>query len=281
MSAIAPLRFSKMHGAGNDFVIIDQRGAARRVDAALAARIADRHTGIGCDQLITIEAPSSAAAIARYGIWNTDGSAALQCGNGARCVAAWLQRDGSVRDAGRFVLDSPSGPVDAELLADDRVAIGMGVPQFAPERVPLRDALTDDPLMLDFARERIYFGAVSMGNPHVVLEVADVATADVERVGQMLQQHPQFPQSCNVGFAQILSPSQIRLRVFERGVGETLACGSGACAAVAVLARRARLGSRVAVQLPGGTLDIHWPGVGQPISMTGPTAFVFEGEFGA
>jgi diaminopimelate epimerase len=271
------LRFSKMHGAGNDFVIVDRRGLAEPLAPAFAARLADRHFGVGCDQVITIETPAKSESLARYGIWNTDGSPARQCGNGARCVAAWLQRDGVA--ATSFRLESPSGVVDARLDAG-AVSIAMGVPDFSPAAIPLRHGTAPaDPYQLDFARERLYFGAVSMGNPHAVLEVNDVDAADVAHVGPMLQLHPLFPDSCNVGFAQVIAPDRIRLRVYERGVGETLACGSGACAAVAVLARRGRVGERVAVELPGGTLHIAWPGPGQPLWMSGPAEFVFEGEF--
>jgi diaminopimelate epimerase len=271
------LRFSKMHGAGNDFVIIDRRNDDVALDPEFVSHLADRHFGIGCDQLITIETPISAGAIARYDIWNTNGSKAAQCGNGARCVAAWLRRDGTAT-ADSFVLDSPSGPIDVRI-DGARIAIGMGEPQFAPAKIPLRDSEKQDPYALDYAAERIYFGAVSIGNPHAVVEVADVDATDVARVGAMLSQHPFFPDSCNVGFAQIETPDRIRLRVNERGVGETLACGSGACAAVAVLARRGRVAPQVAVQLPGGTLDIRWHGVGHSIWMSGPAEFVFEGEF--
>jgi diaminopimelate epimerase len=272
------LRFSKMHGAGNDFVILDRRGAREPLSRELAARLAHRHLGVGCDQVITIETPRDAGAVARYGIWNTDGSPARQCGNGARCVAAWLRRDG-VREA-RFRLESPSGTVEAQIQGE-RIAIGMGVPDFMPDAIGLRPGTpAADPYMLDFAGgERLYFGAVSMGNPHAVLEVNDVTAADVARVGPRLQQHPLFGDSCNVGFAQVLAPDRIKLRVYERGVGETLACGSGACAAVAVLARRGRVGAEVDVELPGGTLRIDWAGPGRPLWMAGPAEFVFEGEF--
>ena len=279
MSAAPALRFSKMHGAGNDFVILDRRGAREPLEATLAARLAHRHFGVGCDQVITIEAPSAPGALARYGIWNTDGSTALQCGNGARCVAAWLRRDGAGGDDG-FMLESPSGPVEARF-EGERIAIGMGVPDFTPGAIGLRPGTVEgDPYALDFTGgERVYFGAVSMGNPHAVLEVDDVERADVAHVGPRLQQHPMFGDGCNVGFAQVLAPDRIRLRVNERGVGETLACGSGACAAVAVLARRGRVGRDVAVELPGGTLAISWAGPGQPLWMSGPAEFVFEGEF--
>ena len=271
------LRFSKMHGAGNDFVILDRRGLPE-LPAELAAKLADRRFGIGCDQVITIEDPRAPGALARYGIWNTDGSPARQCGNGARCVAAWLKRDGVSEE--RFRLESPSGVVDADV-HDGRVAIGMGVPDFTPDAIGLRPGTPQaDPYSLDFAgEERIYFGAVSMGNPHAVIEVNDVDAADVAHVGPRLQQHPMFGDSCNAGFAQVIAPDRIRLRVYERGVGETLACGSGACAAVAVLARRGRVGSEVSVELPGGTLRISWPGTGRPLWMSGPAEFVFEGEF--
>lgn len=277
MSAPQRLRFSKMQGAGNDFVILDRRALPGALDPALAARLADRHFGVGCDQVITIETPRRASALASYGIWNTDGSPALQCGNGARCVAAWLRRDG-VAEA-RFGLDSPSGPVEVERRDDGVIAVQLGVPDFEPSAIGLRDAAPADPYRLDFAGDRFYFGAVSMGNPHAVLEVADIASAEVAQVGPRLQQHPFFTDSCNVGFAQILASDRIRLRVNERGVGETLACGSGACAAVAVLARRGRVGREVAVELPGGTLQVSWAGVGHPIWMAGPAEFVFEGEF--
>jgi diaminopimelate epimerase len=279
MSARPGLRFSKMQGAGNDFVILDRRQDPAPLEAALAARLADRHFGVGCDQVLTIEAAQGRDAVARYQIWNADGSGSQQCGNGARCIAAWLRRDGAAREA-RFSLESPAGPVEAELRADGTVAIGMGVPDFSPAAIGLRAGTeAADSYALDFTGERIYFGAVSMGNPHAVLEVADAAAQPVERLGPMLQQHPLFTQGCNVGFAQILAPDRIRLRVCERGVGETLACGSGACAAVAVLARRGRVARSVAVELPGGTLQIDWDGSGQPIWMAGPATFVFEGEF--
>lgn len=278
MNAAQRLRFSKMQGAGNDFVILDRRTEREPLDPSLAARLADRHFGVGCDQVITIEAPRTAEALAYYGIWNADGSPSQQCGNGARCVAAWLGRDGAAREA-RFRLDSPSGPVEAELRDGGTVAIRMGVPDFAPAAIGLRDASAADPYRLDVASEPIYFGAVSMGNPHAVLEVNDIDAADVARVGPMLQQHPFFSLGCNVGFAQIMASDRIRLRVNERGVGETLACGSGACAAVTVLARRGRVGPEVAVEMPGGTLQISWPGVGHPVWMAGPAEFVFEGEF--
>jgi len=275
------LRFSKMHGAGNDFVVIDLRDGAPSPDAALAARLADRHAGVGCDQILTIEPPRSPDAVAAYGIWNADGSPSGQCGNGARCVAAWLVRDGTASGA-RFVVDSPVGRHEVENLGDGRYAIAMGVPRFDPVDVPLAGfATASDEYTLALDGARVAFGAVSMGNPHAVIEVADVAAADVAGLGPALQRSPAFPQSVNVGFAQVLAPDHIGLRVFERGVGETLACGSGACAAVASLVRRGRISREATVSLPGGDLRIRWPDDGAEVIMAGPAAFVFEGEWQA
>ena len=276
-----PLRFSKMHGAGNDFVVLDLRAGLAPPTPALCRRLADRHTGVGCDQLLTIEPPRSPDAVAAYRIWNADGSSAQQCGNGARCVAAWLVRAGSAPAAG-FALDSPAGVHAVDVLGGSRYRIAMGVPVFEPARIPLRgyaDAQACYTLALD--GDPVECGAASLGNPHALLEVEDVAAAPVARLGAALQRHAAFPESVNVGFAQVLAPDRIRLRVYERGVGETLACGSGACAAVAILARRKRVEREVAVELPGGELVVGWRADDAPITMAGPAAFVFEGEFHA
>lgn len=272
------LRFSKMHGAGNDFVIVDRRAGGVSLPPERVSLIADRHRGVGFDQLITIDPPRSADALASYAILNADGSAAAQCGNGARCVAAWLIRDG-VAHADRFLLDSPAGRIEARIEGDG-IGIDMGIPDFSPAAIGL-DMPEHDPYRFQIPGRMLEVGAVSMGNPHAVIEVPDVEQADVAVIGHALQTHPAFADSCNVGFAQIIDAGSIRLRVYERGVGETLACGSGACAAVAVLARRGRVGEQVAVQLPGGTLQLRWPGAGHPIHMAGPATFVFEGEFQA
>lgn len=282
--APARLRFSKMHGAGNDFVVLDLRGGATPPDPALCRRLADRHTGVGCDQILTVEAPLSDGAIASYRIWNSDGSASQQCGNGARCIAAWLVRDGAAaRGAqadGSFAVDSPTGRHAVRPLGDGHYRIDMGRPEFDPARIPLRGYSTrQDQYVLDVHDTVIGFGAVSMGNPHAVIEVDDVDAAPVETIGPMLQSSAEFPESANVGFAQVLAPDRIRLRVYERGVGETLACGSGACAAAAVLMQRGRIQREVAVQLPGGELRIVWSESDGNLSMSGPTAFVFEGEW--
>ena len=276
------LAFSKMHGAGNDFVVLDLRDGRPAPDPALCARIADRHLGVGCDQLLTVEAPRSADAVAGYRIWNADGSAAGQCGNGARCIAAWLVRDGTAPADGGFAIDSPSATHAVARDADAGFVIDMGTPRFAPQAVPLLgwDA-AEDAYALAVDGGMVRFGAVSMGNPHAVIEVAEVAHAPVAAIGAALQRAPAFPQSVNAGFAEVVARDRIRLRVFERGVGETLACGSGACAAVAVLVRGGRIDAdrEVAVELPGGTLRIRYDRAAERIHMGGPTAFVFEGEW--
>jgi len=275
------LQFSKMHGAGNDFVVLDLRDGTPPPAPALAAALADRHTGVGCDQILTIEAPRAEGSVASYRIWNSDGSTARQCGNGARCVAAWLVRHGATSES-HFSIDSPVTTHAVENLGDGQFAVAMGMPEFEPARVPLVGfAHPRDEYLLPLQGETVRFGAVSMGNPHAVIEVGLVDAAPVERVGPLLQQHASFPESVNVGFAQVIDASHARLRVFERGVGETLACGSGACAAAVVLMQRGRLQRDARISLPGGELRIQWPGPGEQIVMSGPTAFVFEGEWHA
>ena len=288
MSIPAPprRRFSKMHGAGNDFVVFDLRDGAPPPTPAEAARMADRHRGIGFDQLLTIEPPATPDAVADYRIWNADGSAAGQCGNGARCVAAWLRRDGTAR-ASRFTMGSPAGRIEAEALDDGSFRLAMSVPVFAPAHIPLVAPAEAARYVADGPFGVLAFGAASMGNPHALIEVAAstsgpagsaLAAVDVAGIGAWLQRGGRFPESVNVGFAEVLAPGHIALRVFERGVGETLACGSGACAAVAILVRQGRVDRAVRVDLPGGTLHIDWPSDDAPVSMRGPAAFVFEGE---
>ncbi|MFC0676635.1 diaminopimelate epimerase [Lysobacter korlensis] len=275
----ALLRFTKMHGAGNDFVVLDLRGGAPSPDADHCRALADRHTGVGCDQILTIEDAEQPGAVARYRIWNSDGTPSQQCGNGARCIAAWLVRDGAA-GSGEFMLDSPAGRHAVTPLGQGQYRIAMGMPQFDPAQVPLHGfATAQDQYALEVDDTLLAFGAVSMGNPHAVIEVDDVGAAPVAFVGARLQASGAFPQSANVGFAQVVTTDRIRLRVYERGAGETLACGSGACAAAAVLMRRGRVGRDVTVALPGGELRIEWPHDGAVLSMTGPAAFVFEGEW--
>ncbi len=280
------LPFTKMHGAGNDFVVIDLRGDAAAPNRELCRALADRHTGVGCDQILTIEPPHSAHAAASYRIWNADGSASQQCGNGARCIAAWVLRDSAARDPERclaehFELDSPTGTHAVDVLDLHHYRISMGTPMFTPPTdIPLHGFdHAQDEYRVDIEGTLLRFGAVSMGNPHAVITVDAIDTAPVATLGAALQRHAAFPESVNVGFAQIVNRGHIKLRVFERGVGETRACGSGACAAAAVLMRRGSIDREVAVQLPGGTLNIAWPHDGAQIAMSGPAAFVFEGEW--
>ncbi|MEO6102996.1 MAG: diaminopimelate epimerase [Pseudoxanthomonas sp.] len=282
--AYAVLHFSKMHGAGNDFVVIDLRDGTPAPDATLASRLADRHFGVGCDQILTIEAPRSENAVASYRIWNSDGSASQQCGNGARCVAAWLVRDG-VAKGDRFRIDSPLARHEVVRLAGDRYSIAMGVPQFDPAKIPLAGITAiQDRHTIELGGETISFGAVSMGNPHALVEVTDLGIADVDaapvaELGPALQSSAAFPQSANIGFVQVVARDHLRLRVYERGVGETLACGSGACAAAAILMRRGTIDRQVKIALPGGELHIDWPDDTAEVIMSGPATFVFEGDW--
>ena len=274
------MRFTKMHGAGNDFVVLDLRGGLPAPTPELCARLGDRHVGVGCDQILTIEPPRVAGSIAAYRIWNADGSASGQCGNGARCVAAWLVRDGAAPADAGFAIESPAGVHPVQHDGKGGFVIDMGAPRFAPADIPLAGVDGEhNENTLEIGGETLRFGAVSMGNPHAVIEVADVDAAEVARIGPTVQASAMFPDSANVGFAQVIGADRIRLRVFERGVGETLACGSGACAAVAVLARRGRVqaDAGVVVALPGGILRIRHDSVANSVFMAGPAAFVFEG----
>ncbi|MCE5233792.1 MAG: diaminopimelate epimerase [Mizugakiibacter sp.] len=272
------LAFTKMHGAGNDFAVLDARAGRPPLDASRVARMGDRHRGIGFDQLLTIEAADDPACAYAYDIWNSDGTHAQQCGNGVRCVAAWLHRAGAL-GAGVTRLQSPSGSVAVRLDADGAIAVDMGLPEFAPARIPFDAPAESDRYALALGDEIVQIGAVSMGNPHAVVEVTDAADPRIDRLGPALTAHPRFPAGANAGFAQVLGDDALRLRVHERGAGWTLACGTGACAAVAVLRRRGRVGPRVRVALPGGTLTIAWEGLDHPLWMSGPAAFVYEGEY--
>ena len=273
------MRFSKMHGAGNDFVVLDCR-AVPLPDADTLRAMARRHTGIGCDQILTIQPPRRPGSVAAYGVFNADGSMSGQCGNGARCVAAWLQRD-DPRIGTAFSIDSPAGS-HAVVQEGGLWSIDMGAPDFDPAALPMAGGhaqATHYAVALDTGM--VGFGAVSMGNPHAVVEVDDIAHADVAGIGPALQASGLFPESVNVGFAQVIDAGHIALRVHERGAGETLACGSGACAAVAVLTQQGRLraGAPVRVALPGGELRIGYDAAAGSMRMAGPAAFVFEGEW--
>jgi len=267
-----------MHGIGNDFVVLDCREQPLALTAEQIRLMGDRHFGVGFDQLLTIEPATHPSCAFRYGIYNQDGSLAGQCGNGARCIAVWLARAGKL-ERGIVRLQSPSGIVAVELMEKNRVRVDMGAPDFQPAAIPLQVEKESDIYSIQFENASIYFGAVSMGNPHAVIEVDNLDDMPVQKIGSQLQRTDIFPQSCNVSFVKIRNTKQIALRVWERGVGETLACGSAACAAVAVLYRHGKLDGEVRATLPGGNLDIEWNGEGTPVWMTGLAEFVFEGEW--
>lgn len=273
------LRFTKMHGLGNDFVVLDARAAPLPLDVACIRAMADRHAGIGFDQLLAIEAPHDPSCVAAYSIRNADGTPAQQCGNGVRCIGAWLHRDGALVIDAEAKLESPAGAIGMRLLDATTVAVEMGEPRFDPARIPFDAPAPADTYPLDAGGEHVEIAAVSMGNPHAVLEVADVSSPDVDRLGPRITAHLRFPEGVNAGFAQVVDDGRIRLRVHERGAGWTLACGSGACAAVAALHRRGRVANEVRVELPGGVLQIEWRGPGHALWMTGPAAFVYDGEY--
>ena len=271
------LEFTKMHGAGNDVIVFDapRDGVLPTVEQWRA--LSDRHKGIGFDQAMMIEPPRRPDTQAYYRIFNADGGEVEQCGNGVRCVAAFLLRRGEVKN-GEALLDSPAGLIRVRIHDESLVSVDMGEPNFDPKALPFDASGEAHVYPLQVAGTEVEIGAVSMGNPHAVLTVTSVASAPVDRLGPAIEKHPRFPRRVNVGFMEIVDRAHIRLRVFERGTGETLACGTGACAAVAVGRRHGRLDSTVAVELPGGTLEITWNGPGEHIWMKGPAAVSFTGR---
>jgi len=273
-----PIHFEKMHGAGNDFVVLDLRCQSLDLDGGLVRRMADRSTGVGCDQILVLRPASGPRALGRFEVWNADGSRAEQCGNGVRCLGLYLQMQGETPD-GSFALEGPVAEITLRCLPDGQVRVRMGQPDFRPGRIPLDLPAGDSGYQLELAGRMWEFDAVSMGNPHAVIEVPDVAAAPVTEVGPLLSRHPAFPQGCNVGFVQVLDSRRVRLRVLERGAGETRACGSGACAAVAVLRRRGKVEEEVLVEQAGGRLIIGWDGGLAPMDMTGPAVHVFTGTW--
>ncbi len=271
------LRFTKMQGLGNDFVVID--GISQRVSLSRKQirQLADRHFGVGCDQILLVEAPENPDVDFRYRIFNADGSEVSQCGNGARCFARFV-RDKRLTHKHEVKVETASGIMTLTITRSGEVQVNMGVPRLEPAQVPFQAPARAVEYPIEACGQTHQIGAVSMGNPHGVLLVADVDSAPVETLGPALESHPRFPERVNVGFMQVLNRGEIRLRVYERGSGETLACGSGACGAVVSGILRGLLDARVKVHLPGGSLDIEWRGEGQPVIMTGPAVTVFEGQ---
>lgn len=274
------LVFTKMQGLGNDFVVIDGVTQPVSLDAARVRQIADRRYGVGCDQVLLAEPATRPDADFRYRIWNADGGEVEHCGNGVRCLARFLIDQG-LAGAGLLTLETVAGLTRVTPGAEGLMQVDMGVPVLDPAAIPFEAKAPATQYPLTVEGETLDMGVVSMGNPHAVLVVPDLATAPVERLGPVLEHHPAFPNRVNVGFMQIIDPGHIRLRVYERGVGETLACGTGACAAVVVGRLNGWLAETVTVDLTGGPLVIHWPGKDHPLWMTGPAVAVFEGRLPA
>ncbi|CAM3925660.1 Diaminopimelate epimerase [Vibrio aerogenes CECT 7868] len=269
--------FSKMHGLGNDFMVVDCITQNVFFSPELIRRLADRHTGVGFDQLLIVEAPYDPETDFHYRIFNADGSEVEQCGNGARCFARFVRMKGLTNKFSIHV-STKKGKMVLKVEEDDQITVNMGVPDFTPHKIPFKAKQQEKTYILRVGGQTLFCGAVSMGNPHVVTVVDDVLTADVDTMGPQLESHERFPERVNAGFMQIVHPGEIHLRVYERGAGETQACGSGACAAVAVGILQETLEETVLVRLPGGTLKIQWKGPGKPLYMTGPTAHVFDGQ---
>ena len=276
------LKFTKMQGVGNDFVVVDGVNRDVEITPRLAKRIADRHFGVGCDQILLVEKPQSRQADFRYRIWNADGGEVEQCGNGARCFVRFVH-DKGLTDKTEIRVETLSGLISPRLETDGQVTVGMGAPVFDPERVPfdgrgLQPAQRDRRWPLEVDGRTVRIAVLSIGNPHAVQTVADVASAPVTTEGPVIERHARFPRRVNAGYMQVLDRGRIRLRVWERGAGETLACGTGACAAVVAGAQQGLLGDTVRVDTRGGELTIRWEGGDNPVWMTGPAVAVFEGE---
>lgn len=270
------LPFTKMHGLGNDFVMLDGVSRSIELSTEQVRFLADRHFGIGCDQLLLVENYDGDEADFRYRIFNADGSEVEQCGNGARCFANFV-RDQQLTDKTTIPVMTAGGRIILNIEADNQVKVDMGVPCFEPEVIPFISEQRQTLYTVKVGQQTIELAVVSMGNPHGVITVDNVDDAPVATLGPALEWHPAFPQRANIGFMQIVSPEYIRLRVFERGGVETLACGSGACAAMVAGRIQGVLSERVEVELPGGNLHLVWQGEGYPVYMTGPATTVFSG----
>lgn len=270
------MQFSKMHGLGNDFVVVD--GVTQNIyfPEEMIRRLADRHRGIGFDQLLLVEPPYDPELDFHYRIFNADGSEVAQCGNGARCFARFVQLKG-LTNKKNIAVSTQSGKMILTLNDDNSVRVNMGEPIWEPEKIPFIANKFEKNYILRTEIQTLLCGAVSMGNPHCVVQVEDINTAKVAQLGPLLEQHERFPERVNVGFMQIINPNHIKLRVYERGAGETQACGSGACAAAAVGIMQGVLDTEVKVDLPGGSLLIQWAGKGQPLYMTGEATHIYDG----
>ena len=271
------LKFTKMHGAGNDFIVVDATRAPLALDTGAIRRLSDRHTGVGFDQMLVVEPARHPDTDFYYRIFNADGGEVSQCGNGARCFVRYVHDKGlSAKKAIR--VETRSGIIEPRLEADGRVTVNMGVPIFEPARIPFSAERRAATYALEVDGRNLEISAVSMGNPHAVQVVTDVDAAPVANDGPLIERHSRFPERVNAGYMQIVDRSHIKLRVFERGAGETLSCGTGACAAIVAGVARGLLDSPVKVDTRGGVLEIAWPGEAQPVFMTGPAQSVYEGE---
>jgi diaminopimelate epimerase len=271
------LEFSKMHGLGNDFVVIDAIHQPIALSATQLRHLANRHRGIGCDQVLLVERAGSGQADFRYRIFNADGTEVSQCGNGARCFMRFVH-DIRLSEKRELHVETADGLLVLFLEDDGQVTVNMGIPRLEPRQIPFDAPARASVYPLEVDGELVEIAAVSMGNPHAITLVADVEAAPVEHLGRAIGHHPRFPQGVNAGFMQILDMEHIRVRVYERGAGETLACGSGACAAVVAGRLWDQLTARVKVALRGGDLVVSWSGRGQPVYMTGPATHVFRGR---
>lgn len=271
-----PVPFTKMHGAGNDFVVFDGVSRPIHLTAEKIRRLADRHFGIGCDQVLLVERPTSSGVDFRYRIFNADGGEVEQCGNGARCFVRFV-RDKRLTTKDEIAVETLSGTIYPRLESDGGVTVNMGVPQFEPAEVPFEASTRQNVYDLKVNGQNVSLSVLSMGNPHAVQIVPEVDNAPVNTQGPLIERHPRFPRRVNAGYMQIVDRQHIRLRVYERGAGETLACGSGACAAVVAGRQRGLLDDKVDVKLLGGALRVFWAGEGQPVWMTGPAVTVYEG----
>lgn len=271
------ITFTKMHGLGNDFAVIDTFQQEFTLTPAQIKSLGERHFGIGFDQMLVVGPPRNNNADVSYRIYNNDGGEVAQCGNGARCIAAWLYERGVVRKD-EITAETAEGLLKLYRLPDSQIRVNMGIPRLEPAEIPLQMPKRKSVYSIKVDNQEVSFSAVSMGNPHAVLQVPDVDKAPVEGLGPKIQQSPLFPEGVNVGFMQIVDSGHIRLRVYERGAGETLACGSGACAAVVAGQLESKLAEEVDVSLPGGHLLVSWQGEGEPVWITGPATFVYEGR---
>lgn len=266
-----------MHGLGNDFIVIDAINQAVDLTKKQLKLLADRHFGIGCDQILLVESATVPNADFRYRIFNSDGGEVQQCGNGARCFVQFVHEKGLTEES-TICVETLAGIIEIRRQSDGEITVNMGIPDFEPQALPLHANERKAHYSIKFDDEEINFGAVSVGNPHAVIQVDDIDNAPVTEWGAVLESHTIFPERVNVGFMQIIDRDRIRLRVFERGVGETLACGTGACAAVVVGINWAELNNKVTVELPGGNLLIEWDNDRAPVFMTGPAQTVFDGQ---